>query len=162
MWNGNCMRTTNSRAGTIHEGRGFGMSGLVTAFIKSLDKGTLDAFLPWRDQEGMAEERREAPDLAHEPIDRAESSDWRGNPRKLLEKMVTRYAVKCGILYAVAWHDFDRAFNIAYRTDLTILRRRYCERAGLSAVSRPAYFEAIGRLDQAIRVADKLLDQCGY
>jgi prophage antirepressor-like protein len=82
-----------------------------------------------------------------------------GDRRQRLEKMVKRYAWAQGIIYSVAWHHFDQAFNTAFRTNLTARRDNYCKKFGAKSISRPEYLEAVGQIEDAIRIADKMINQ---
>lgn len=86
-------------------------------------------------------------------------TDIQGTPRQRFEAMVKKYAFDRGILIPFAWKAFDQAFNTAYHKNLTALRENYSKREGLSkTVSRPEYLETAGLIEDAIRVADKLLN----
>lgn len=95
---------------------------------------------------------------AHHRIDSLDALDIEGDRRQRLEKMVKRFAWKQGIYHSVAWHHFDQAYNTAYRTNLTMLRQNYCLKRGLKEITRPDYLERVGKLDDAIRVVDKMLN----
>lgn len=95
---------------------------------------------------------------AHHRIDSLDTISIEGNLRQRFEKMIRRYAYENGIYHSVAWHHFDAAYNNAYHANLTALRQNYCAKHGLREVSRPDYFDRIGRLEDAIRVADKMLN----
>ncbi len=95
---------------------------------------------------------------AHHRIDSLDTTNIEGTLRQRLEKMVKRYAWANGIYHSVAWHHFDQAYNTAFHTNLTALRQNHCKRHGLKDITRPEYLEAAGRLEDAIRVADKMLN----
>ena len=95
---------------------------------------------------------------AHHRIDSLDALDIEGNLRQRLEKMVKRFAWKQGVYHSVAWHHFDQAYNTAYRTNLTMLRQNYCLKHGLKEITRPEYLERVGKLEDGIRVVDKLLN----
>lgn len=84
-----------------------------------------------------------------------------GTPRQRLGAMIRLYAFQHSITYPTAWHRFDAAFNTAYRTNLTARRKRYAAANRLKEIDRPAYLEANGLIEDAIRVADKMLNGSG-
>lgn len=102
------------------------------------------------------EERTEA---AHHRIDNIDKIDILGDPQQRLNKMIRKYAVQNGLTFQKAWRDFKQAFNTAYRTNITMLVENYKLKHGLKQLSVPEYLARIDRLDDAIRVADKLLNQ---
>lgn len=81
-----------------------------------------------------------------------------GTKRQKLVKMVNAYANKNGLAFERAWRDFKTAFNTAYNTNLTTRRNNYMERMGIKKMSIPEFLEAEGLLDDALRVADKMLN----
>lgn len=92
-------------------------------------------------------------------IDSLDTANIEGDLRQRFERMVKRYAWAKGISYQAAWREFDQAYNTAFRTNLTLLRQNYAERHGLDEISRPEYLERTGKLEDAIRIADKMLAQ---
>jgi hypothetical protein len=72
--------------------------------------------------------------------------------------MAQRLAHDKGISFPAAWHLFDDAFNAAYRTNLTLRRNNYAIKMGVGDVRRPDYLEAVGQIEDGIRVMDKLLN----
>lgn len=90
-------------------------------------------------------------------IDSLDTANINGDLQQRLDAMIKRYAWKAGILYSQAWHRFDQAWNMAFRSNLTALRENYCRRHGLRSISRPEYLDQSGHIEDAIRIADKLL-----
>ncbi|QNU22303.1 hypothetical protein IC805_04995 [Geobacillus thermoleovorans] len=72
--------------------------------------------------------------------------------------MIQRYARQNGIPFNHAWKDFVQAFNTAYKTNLELRRQNYMNKTGKD-VSRPQFLEDMGLLEDAIRVADKMLNK---
>ena len=107
-----------------------------------------------REDVSAVHERTQALDFRLNNLDRVNVT---GSPRQQLEGMVKKYAFDKGLLFPVAWKHFDQAFNTAYRKNLTALRLNYSR--GRKPVTRPAYLEATGLVDDAIRVMDKLLNE---
>lgn len=95
--------------------------------------------------------------LAHR-VDNLDLTNIEGTPRQRLEKMMRRYAWSGGLQYPAAWRQFDGAYNTSYHRNLTRLRNSYAIQHGLRSITRPAYLEATGQIEDAIRVADKLLN----
>ena len=96
---------------------------------------------------------------AHHRIDNFDKIDTMGNLQQRLNKMIRMYAAKQGLTFKQAWRNFKGAFNTAYRTNLTMLIENYKMKHNLTKLSTPEYFSKVDRLDDAIRVADKLLNQ---
>ena len=96
--------------------------------------------------------------VANHRINSLDATNIDGTPRQRLEKMMRKYAFQNGILFAQAWKDFDQAFNMAYRTNITLCRRNHEMRIG-QKVSRPEFLEKTGLIEDAIRVADKMLNR---
>jgi phage regulator Rha-like protein len=93
-------------------------------------------------------------------LDNIDRIDTIGDLRQRLNRMIQRYARQNGIPFNHAWKDFVQAFNTAYRTNLELRRQNYINKTGKD-VSRPQFLEDMGLLEDAIRVADKLLNREG-
>lgn len=91
-------------------------------------------------------------------LDNIDRIDTIGDLRQRLNKMIQRYARQNGIPFNYAWKDFVQAFNTAYRTNLELRRQNYINKTGKD-VSRPQFLEEMGLLEDAIRVADKMLNR---
>ncbi|MFO7172592.1 MAG: Bro-N domain-containing protein [Bacillota bacterium] len=109
-------------------------------------------------QAAQAQQQEMLTILGHR-IDSLDTANIEGDLRQRFERMVKRYAWAKGISYQAAWREFDQAYNTAFRTNLTLLRQNYAERHGLDEISRPEYLERTGKLEDAIRIADKMLAQ---
>ncbi|MCY9577978.1 ORF6N domain-containing protein [Paenibacillus alvei] len=94
---------------------------------------------------------------AHERIDNLDQIDITGNKRDRLVQMVRKYALSIGVHYGVAWSHFKQRYNTAYNTNLVRLIGEYQKKTGQD-LTIPAYLEKVDRLDDAIRVADKMLN----
>ena len=90
-------------------------------------------------------------------LDNIDRIDMIGDLRQRLNRMIQRYAHQNGIPFNHAWKDFVQAFNTAYRTNLELRRQNYINKTGKD-ISRPQFLEEMGLLDDAIRVADKMLN----
>lgn len=91
-------------------------------------------------------------------VDSLDAVNIGGDLRQRLNRMVQKYARKKGILFNVAWHDFKHAFNTAFRTNLELLILNFEKKTGMKNVTIPQYLAATGKLEDGIRVADKLLN----
>ncbi|PKR86125.1 antA/AntB antirepressor family protein [Heyndrickxia camelliae] len=91
-------------------------------------------------------------------VDNLDQVNIEGNPRQQFNSMIRLYAHRNGGQYSKAWKDFVQAFNTAFQTNFELKRQNYINKVGKD-VSRPQYLDETGQLDDAIRVADKLLNQ---
>ncbi len=91
-------------------------------------------------------------------INNLDATNIDGTPRQRLNDIVKKYAYENGILYKQAWKDFRSNFNIAYRTNLELRRQNYMEKNDIKRLSYPEYMEKTGLIEDALRVADKMLN----
>jgi Rha family phage regulatory protein len=112
------------------------------------------------EQERRMKQIEEQVTVVQHRLDNIDRIDTIGDPRQRLNKMIQRYARQNGIPFNHAWKDFVQAFNTAYRTNLELRRQNYINKTGKD-VSRPQFLEDMGLLEDAIRVADKLLNREG-
>jgi phage anti-repressor protein len=84
-----------------------------------------------------------------------------GTPRQKLKSMVDLHAIKNGLQYGTAWREFVTAYNTAYKTNLKRKMKNYMRAHGIKKMTTPEYLEAVGKLDDAMRVADKMLNPSG-
>ena len=83
-----------------------------------------------------------------------------GTGRDRLNAMVRAYVVKKGISYAEGWKDFKKAYNRAFRTCLGALLKNYTNKNNLkSKPTIPRFLERTNRLDDGLRVAEKMLNE---
>lgn len=81
-----------------------------------------------------------------------------GTKRQKLNNLVRSYANMEGVQYSEAWNVFRESYNNAYHTNLNLLIRNYRKKNNLKKKpSAPEYFEATGQLDDALRVAEKMI-----
>lgn len=92
-------------------------------------------------------------------VNNLDTTNIDGTPRQRLNAMVKKYAYDNGILYKQAWKDFRRHFNTAYRTNIELKKSNYMESNGIKNLSYPAYMERVGVIEDALRVADKMLNK---
>lgn len=95
--------------------------------------------------------------LSHR-MDNYDTTNIEGTPRQRLNKMVRRYATQEGIPYAHAWKEFVSSFNIGFSTNLEARRNHHMNKIGKD-VSRPEFLEEIGMIEDAVRIADKMLNK---
>jgi hypothetical protein len=92
-------------------------------------------------------------------IENIDSANIDGDKQQRLNKMMRRLAWQEGTPYQSSWKLFDQAFNNAFHTNLTAKRNNYAERHGKKNVTRPEYLSATGQIDDALRIADKILNK---
>ena len=83
-----------------------------------------------------------------------------GTGRDRLNAMVRAYVVKKGISYAEGWKNFKKAYNYAFHTRLGVLLTNYANKNNLkSKPTIPRFLERTNRLDEGLRVAEKMLNE---
>jgi prophage antirepressor-like protein len=92
-------------------------------------------------------------------LDNLDHVDVIGDKQQRLNAMVRKIAQQNGWTFQRAWREFTNAFNTAYHTNLTQRIENYKQKHGLKELSRPQYLSMVDQLDDAIRVADKMLNQ---
>ena len=92
-------------------------------------------------------------------LDNIDSLDTIGDLQQRLNGMVRRYAQQEGMAFGSAWRDFRQTFNTAYRTNLKSKMNHYKEKHGLKSLTMPQYLSLTDNLEDAIRVADKMLNR---
>ncbi len=90
-------------------------------------------------------------------VDSLDATNIDGTPQQRLNSMVKKYAFDNGIIYSVGWSDFRTAFNNAYRTNLETRRLNYLAQHNLKHLTMPRYLTICGLIEDALRVADKML-----
>ncbi len=92
-------------------------------------------------------------------MDNMDAIDTIGDLQQRLNAMVRKHAHQTGLTFSKAWNDFVDAFNVAYRTNLELLKTNYRIKHGLKSLTTPQYLSMSGKLEDAIRVVDKLLNK---
>lgn len=83
-----------------------------------------------------------------------------GTGRDRLNAMVRAYVVKKGISYSEGWKNFKKAYNHAFHTCLGALLTNYANKNNLkSKPTIPRFLERTNRLDEGLRVAEKMLNE---
>jgi prophage antirepressor-like protein len=90
--------------------------------------------------------------IAQHRINTLDGIAIQGSKRQQLNQMVKKYAFDNGFTFSRAWKDFISAFNNAYRVNLT------ARKTNANVRSTPEYLEKAGLMDDALRVADKMLN----
>lgn len=109
-------------------------------------------------QDKQLQDHSEKLQVINHRVDNLDNVNISGDLQQRLNKMVKRYAWQNGLKINQAWKDFDQAFNTAYRTNLTARRNNYAEKHGFKEITRPQYLSLTNQLEDAIRVADKMLN----
>lgn len=91
-------------------------------------------------------------------LDNIDRVDAIGDLQQRLNGMIKKLARREGIPFGKAWSEFRQSYNTAYRTNLTTKINNYKEKHGLKSLTMPQYLSISGQLEDAIRVADKLLN----
>lgn len=97
-------------------------------------------------------------ELGHR-IDSLDMTRIKGTPRQRLTDMVKKYAFDKGMLYSEAWHKFRSNFNRAYSINIEQRRENYLSKNNIKRLSFPDYLERVGLIEDAVRVADKMLNE---
>ncbi|MGM2815403.1 antA/AntB antirepressor family protein [Bacillus cereus group sp. Bce007] len=92
-------------------------------------------------------------------LDNYDRIDTIGDLQQRLNKMIRRYAHQEKMTISSAWRAFTDAFNTAYKTNLKLRITKYKEKHGLKDLTRPQYLSMTNQLEDAVRVADKLLNK---
>jgi hypothetical protein len=95
---------------------------------------------------------------AHSRIDNLDHADIVGDPQQKLVSLINKYALETGLQHSTSWMHFCQAYNIAYRTNITLLKLNYEKKRG-KKMTTPEYLVATGLIQDGLRVADKLISQ---
>ena len=95
--------------------------------------------------------------IAKHRIDNLDATNIDGDLRQRLNNMIRKYSFDKGIGFNNGWKDFTTRFNLAYHKNLVALTNNLSERKG-KQVTRPETLEHYGLLEDAIRVADKMIN----
>lgn len=91
-------------------------------------------------------------------VDNWDKVNPNGNDQQKLNNMIRKYAADNGIAFPESWRHFRRLFNNAYKTNIKALMKNYQTKHGLKSITAPQYLSMIDRLDDGIRIADKMLN----
>jgi len=134
------------------------------ALQKQLQPKTQAEMLLMYAQQLVEQERRmkqieEQVEVVKHRLDNIDNINTIGDPQQRLNAMIRLYALQNGLSFPKAWADFRDAFNTAYRTNLTLRMNNYKRTTGKRKITMPEYLSEVGQLEDAIRVADKLLNR---
>jgi len=137
---------------------------LAQAFLHNNQPKTQAEMLLMYAQQLVEQERRmkqieEQMEVVKHRLDNIDNINTIGDPQQRLNAMIRLYALKNGLSFPKAWADFRDAFNTAYRTNLTLRMNNYKRTTGKRKITMPEYLSEVGQLEDAIRVADKLLNR---
>ncbi|WP_231122490.1 antA/AntB antirepressor family protein [Bacillus thuringiensis] len=115
-------------------------------------------------QQNMENERRmvqleQQVTTVNHRLDNIDRIDTIGDLQQRLNKMIRRHAQQEKMTIPNAWRAFTDAFNTAYKTNLKLRITKYKEKHGLKDLTRPQYLSMTNQLEDAVRVADKLLNK---
>lgn len=115
-------------------------------------------------QQNMESERRmvqleQQVTTVNHRLDNIDRIDTIGDLQQRLNKMIRRFAHQEKMTISSAWRAFTDAFNTAYKTNLKLRITKYKEKHGLKDLTRPQYLSMTNQLEDAVRVADKLLNE---
>lgn len=80
------------------------------------------------------------------------------NKRQKLTAMVSKFAYTAGVSHQYAWKSFKNYFNNAYNTNIGLLITHFKRMHKIEKkVTVPEYLETVERLDDAIRIADEMI-----
>lgn len=104
-------------------------------------------------------QHKEQLETVNNRLDNIDKIDTIGDLQQRLNAMIRKYAAQNGLSFPNAWRDFRKSFNTAYRTNLKMLVRNYAMKHKLKKLSAPQYLSLVNRLEDGIRVADKMLNR---
>jgi Rha family phage regulatory protein len=121
-----------------------------------------------RQERGLArlkltqEEHAESLRIVSSRVDTLNCVCTEGTKRQKLVAMINAYSNKHGLTYREGWHRFKQAYNFAFHTSLGNSISFYMKDKGLKKKpSVPDFLEKKELLDDAMRIADKLLNAGG-
>jgi len=80
-----------------------------------------------------------------------------GSPRQRLKLMVDKYSHDNGVTYSTGWNEFKIRYNTAYHTNVELKKKFFMNKNKLKTLTNPDYLERIGLIEDALRVADKMI-----
>ena len=108
------------------------------------------------------EEHSKSLEIINSRIDTFNCVCTKGTKRQKLVAMINAYSNKHGLTYREGWHRFKQAYNFAFHTSLGNSISFYMKDKGLKKKpSVPDFLEKKELLDDAMRIADKLLNAGG-
>lgn len=134
-----------------------------TGSYSAQPKSSAEMFLMVAEQMVANEKRMDSIEekltVANHRINSLDTVNIEGDLQQRLNQMIRKYAYANGIQYPQAWKEFRAAYNTAYHTNITSLVENYKEKFKIKGLSVPDYLARTERLEDALRVADKMLNQ---
>ena len=100
--------------------------------------------------------------ILHSRMDTFNGVGTEEDKRQKLNSMVRAFTCKAGVRFDEGWRNFIHAYNTAFHTNVNLSITNYKEKHNIQKkkkrVTLPEYFERVGLLDDALMVADKLLN----
>lgn len=99
--------------------------------------------------------------ILHSRMDTFNGVGTEEDKRQKLNSMVCAFTRKAGLRFDEGWRTFTHAYNTAFHTNVNLSITNYKEKHNIQKKKRvtlPEYFERVGLLDDALMVADKLLN----
>ena len=128
------------------------------AMIENLNNQISHVVSHIRKQDKELEETKEKQEELQERVDSLDAVNLEGDLRQRLNQMVRKYAYESGEGFGKAWSEFKRRFNIAYNTNIELLKTNYQKETGQEIIT-PGILEERDRLEDAIRVANKMINK---
>lgn len=113
-------------------------------------------YMVQKEQEDVERDRKI--ELILERVNNLDVINIKGTKRVRLIRMVSKYAFDHAITHPHAWTVFKQRFNIAFKTNLQARMYFHQRNNQLDSLTLPEFLEVKDLLDDAIRVADKMLN----
>lgn len=84
-----------------------------------------------------------------------------GTPRQRLNAIVKKYSFVNGINIGIAWNEFVKRYNTAFSSNLTARKKNYLKKNNLKSLTTPEFLEKNGLIEDALRIADKMINVRG-
>jgi len=97
-------------------------------------------------------------EIVRHRVDSLDAINIEGDARQRLNRMIGKIAFQNGWTHRRAWKEFKGAYNVSFRTNLTLLHENHMLRTG-KKMTLPEFLEEIGRIEDALRVADKMINR---
>jgi hypothetical protein len=136
-------------------------SSLASNRMAELSKVVMTVIKKQNEMQSQIDENAKMTETILHRVNNLDLLDIKGTPRERLKSMVDKYIYSKGILHAQGWRDFKEAFNTAFNMNLKTRKTNYMKENGLKKLTYPEYLEQIEMIDDAIRVANKMLINIG-
>lgn len=98
--------------------------------------------------------------LSHR-VSNLDCANLEGTPRQRLNSMVKKYGFMKGVNVGIAWDEFIRKYNNAFHSNLNLRKQSYIKKNKIKYISTPDYLEKMGLIEDALRIADKMINVGG-